>query len=173
MQKARRYAIIVAGVLLLLLVAGLILAGIFGVLLDVLYIALILLAFFALVSTAFLIYTLLMLIQTIMTVRNEMKPLIASVQQTVGSVSTSVEETVGVVKDTAKSASQTASAISGTARLTTEFLLAPSIRATAILVGGQRMLSVFFGKGRTRHRYEERRKKQMELIEQDAEARGE
>jgi methyl-accepting chemotaxis protein len=173
MQKATRYAIVAAIVLLVLLIAGFVLAGIFGVLLDVLYIALITLAFFALVSTALLIYALLMLIRTITTVRNELKPLIASVQHTVGSVSTSVEETTEAVKETAKIASQTATTIGSTARLTTEVFVAPSVRAVALLVGGQQMFRVFFGKGRTRRRYEERKQEQMELIELNSTEGGE
>src|SRR5260370_23958540 len=118
MQKATRYAIIAAIVLLVLLIAGFVLAGIFGVLLDVLYIALITLAFFALVSTALLIYALLMLIRTITTVRNELKPLIASVQHTVGSVSTSVEETTEAVEEKAENPRQTPTTLGHTAQFT-------------------------------------------------------
>lgn len=173
MKKATRYAIVAAIVLVLLLIAGFVLAGIFRVLLDVLYIALIVLAFFALVSTVLLIYALLMLIRTITTVRNEMKPLIASVQHTVGSVSASVEETTGAVKETAKSASQVAASIGSTARLTSEVFVSPSVRAAALLVGGQQMFRVFFGKGRTRRRYEERKQEQMELIELNSTGGGE
>ena len=172
MQKATRYAIIVAIVLLVLLIAGFILAGIYGVLLDVLYIALIILAFFALLSTALLIYTLIMLIQTITLVRKETKPLIESVQHTVGSVSTSVEETVEEMKVTAKRASQAITSVSGAARLTTEIFLAPSVRVAALLVGGQKALRVFFGRGRVRRRYEERRQEQQELIELNSAAGG-
>src|SRR6266481_6259154 len=150
MQKATRYAIVAAIVLLVLLIAV-----------------------FALVSTALLIYALLMLIRTITTVRNELKPLIASVQHTVGSVSTSVEETTEAVKETAKIASQTATTIGSTARLTTEVFVAPSVRAAALLVGGQQMFRVFFGKGRTRRRYEERKQEQMELIELNSTEGGE
>jgi len=76
MKRAKNYLIITGVIVLVLLVAGFILAGIFGVLLDVLYIALILLAAFSLISTAVLIYALLTLINTIITVRNEVKPLI-------------------------------------------------------------------------------------------------
>jgi hypothetical protein len=173
MQKATRYAIVAAIVLLVLLIAGFVLAAVFGVLLDVLYIALIILAFFALVSTAMLIYALLMLIRTITTARNEMKPLIASVQHTVGSLSASVEETTGAVKETAKIASQTATTIGSTARLTTESFVGPGIRAVALLVGGQQMFRVFFGKGRARRRYDERKQEQTELIELNSTGGGE
>ena len=172
-RKATRYVIIVAVVLLVLLIAGLVLAGIFGILLSVLYVALILLAVFSMLSTALLIYAIVMLIQTIMTVQNEMKPLIASVQHTVGTVGGSVEETVGLVKDTAKSAGQAATSISSTAKLTNEIVLAPGVRVVAFLVGGQQMLRVFFGMGRTRRRAEERRLMQKELIELNATAQGE
>jgi hypothetical protein len=102
-----------------------------------------------------------------------MKPLIASVQNTVGSVKESVEETVGVVKETAKSAGQTATSISSTAKLANEIAFAPSVRAVSLLVGGQQMIRVFLGKGRSRRRYEERRMEQMELIELNSTAGGE
>ena len=172
MQKATRYAIIIAIVLLVLLIVGFVFAGIYGVLLNVLYIALIVLAFFALLSTVLLIYALFMLISTITLVRKEMKPLIESVQHTVGSVSTSVEETVEEMKVTAQRAGQAVTTVSSTAKLTSDILLAPGIRVAALLVGGQKMLRVFFGKGRVRHRYEERKQEQQELIELQSTAGG-
>lgn len=162
MQGAKKYIIIVGIVLGVLLIAGFILAGIFGVLLDVLYIALIVLAVVTLLSTALLIYAIIALIQTITTVRNEMKPLLASVQ-----------ETVGVVKETAKNAGQTATTIGSTAKLTSEFALAPSVRAAATVLAGQQMLRVFLGKGRVRSRVEERRKQQLELLDSASAAGGE
>jgi len=165
MKRAKNYLIIIGVTVLVLLVAGFILAGIFGVLLDVLYIALILLAAFSLISTAVLIYALLTLINTIITVRNEVKPLIESVQETVNDVKGSVEETLGVVKDTAKSAGHAATTIGSTAKLTTEFGIAPGVRAAALVVATQKMVRVFMGKGRTRDRYDERRKQQMELLD--------
>ncbi len=118
MKGALRAGIIAAVVVLLLAIALIVLAAIFNFLLDLLYITLIVLAAFSLISTGFLIYTMLLLIQSIVTVRNEMRPLLASVQ-----------ETVGIVKDTAKTAEHTASTIGSTAQLTKEFALAPSVRA--------------------------------------------
>lgn len=165
MKRAKNYLIIAGVIVLALLVAGFILAGIFGLLLDVLYIALILLAAFSLISTAALIYALLTLINTIITVRNEMKPLMESVQETVNDVKGSVEETLGVVKDTAKSAGHAASTIGSAAKLTTEFGIAPGVRAAALVVAGRQMVRVFTGKGHTRNRYDERRKQQMELLD--------
>lgn len=164
MKRARRYLLIGGVVALVLLIAGFIIAGIFGVLLDVLYIALIILAFFSLISTAVLIYALLMLIGTISTVRNEMKPLIDSVQETVGVVRGSVQETMDTVKETAKSAGRTANAIGSTARLTREFAIGPSVRLVALIVAGQQILRVFLGRGHARKRLEERRQEQMELL---------
>jgi ABC-type multidrug transport system fused ATPase/permease subunit len=170
MKRAKNYLIIAGVTVLILLVAGFILAGIFSLLLDVLYIALILLAAFSLISTALLITALLMLINTIITVRNEMKPLIESVQETVSDVKGSVEETLGAVKDTAKSAGHAASTIGATAKLAS-IGVAPGVRAAALVVAGQQMVRVFIGKGHTRNRYEERRKQQMELM--DASVGGE
>ena len=99
MKGATRYAII-AGVILVLLIIGIIVAAIFGVLLDVLYIFLMLLAALMVVATLMQVYSVVLLIQTITTVRNELKPLLASVQ-----------ETLGIVKDTAKTAGHTVSTI--------------------------------------------------------------
>src|SRR5579859_491457 len=96
LRKTIRNAIIVTSIVLILLIIGFILAAVFNVLLEVLYISLILLAAFTLISTMLLVVSLGQLIQTIQTVRNEMKPLIASVNQT-----------ADIVKDTAKSANQT------------------------------------------------------------------
>ncbi|HLJ33541.1 MAG TPA: hypothetical protein VKU38_07820 [Ktedonobacteraceae bacterium] len=161
MKGAKRAATIIGIVVLVLLIAGFILAGIFGLLLDVLYISLIILAALTLISTCFLIYAILMLVQSIRTVRNELKPLIASVQ-----------ETVGIVKDTAKTAGQTATTIGSTAQLTKEFAVGPSVRAAAAVIAGQQMLRVFMGKGRTKSRYEQRRKQQMEAMDVGAGAGG-
>ena len=161
MKSAKRTATISGIVVLVLLVAGFILAGIFGLLLDVLYIFLIILAALSLISTGFLIYAILMLIQSITTVRNELKPLIASVQ-----------DTVGIVKDTAKTAGQTATTISSTAQLTKEFAVGPSVRAAAAVLAGQQMLRVFIGKGKTKSRYEQRRKEQREAMDAAAGAGG-
>lgn len=153
MKGALRGGLIGAAVVLLLAIVLIVLAAIFNFLLDLLYITLIVLAAFSLISTGFLIFTMLLLIQSITTVRNEMKPLL-----------TSVQETVGIVKDTARTAGQTASTIGSTAQLTKEFAIAPSVRAVAAVVAVQQMLRVFMGKGRIRSRSEERRKRQMEAI---------
>jgi hypothetical protein len=153
MKGALRGGLIGAAVVLLLAIVLIVLAAIFNFLLDLLYITLIVLAAFSLISTGFLIYTMLLLIGSITTVRDEMKPLLASVQ-----------ETVGIVQDTARTAGQTASTIGSTAQLTKEFALAPSVRAVAAVVAVQQMLRVFMGKGRIRTRSEERRKRQMEAI---------
>jgi len=153
MKGALRAGIIAAVVVVLLAAALIVLAAIFNFLVDLLYIVLIVLAAFSLISTGFLIYTMLLLMQSVTTVRNELKPLIASMQ-----------ETVGIVKDTAKTAGHTASTIGSTAQLTREFALAPSVRVAAAVVAGQQMLRVFTGKGRVKSRSEERRRQQMEAI---------
>jgi len=160
MQAAKKFAIIIGGVILIGLIIGLVVAFIYHALLTVLYVFLIILAILLTAATAFQIYSIVMLIRTIRTVRNEMKPLVASVQ-----------ETVGIVQDTARSAGQTVSAISNTAKLTSEFALAPVIHTAAALVAGQGMLRVFLGKGRARTRAEERRQQQKEAM-QAAQASG-
>src|SRR5712691_10919781 len=157
MKGMLRNAGIIGVIVLVLLIAGFIIAGIFNALLDVLYIFLIILAALTIVSTAFLVYAVFTLIQAITTVRNEMKPLLASVQ-----------ETVGIVKDTAKTAGQTASTIGSTARLTSEFALGPSVRAVAAVVAVQQMFRVFMCRGRTRSRAEERRRQQWEAMQASA-----
>ena len=169
MKKARNYLLIVSISVLILLVAGFILAGIFDKLLDVLYISLIVLAAFSLISTALLVYLLVSLIRTLMTVRAEIKPLLESVNQTVSSVRGSVEETLETVKDTARSASQTASTVGATAHLTNQ-AVGPSVRVAALVVAGREAARIFVGKGRTRRRHEERRREQMEMM--NAASRG-
>ena len=151
MKGATRYAII-AGVILVLLIVGIVVAAIFGVLLDVLYIFLMLLAALMLAATLLQVYSVVLLIQTITTVRNEMKPLLASVQ-----------ETVGIVKDTAKTAGHTVSTIGTTTQFASEFAVGPSVRAVAAVVAAQQLFRVFLGKGRTRSRYDERRERQRQL----------
>jgi hypothetical protein len=153
MRGAKKYAIM-AGAVLAVLIVGIILAAIFHVLLDVLYIFLMLLAAFLVAATLLQVLSVLVLIRTIITVRDEIKPLMASVQ-----------ETMGIVKDTAKTAGHTVSTIGNTARITSEFGLAPGIRAAAALVAAQQMLRVFLGKGKVRSRAEERRKQQLEQME--------
>jgi hypothetical protein len=150
MKGATRYAII-AGVILLLLIIGIIVAAIFGVLLDVLYIFLMLLAALMVVATLMQVYSVVLLIQTITTVRNELKPLLASVQ-----------ETVGIVKDTAKTAGHTVTTIGNTTQFASEFAVGPSVRAVAAIVAAQQMFRVFLGKGQVASRAEKRRRQQME-----------
>ena len=77
MQNAKRYSIIVGVVVLVLLIIGIVLAAIFNVWLDILYISLIIVATFTLLVLAFQIYTVFLLIRTITTVRDELKPLLA------------------------------------------------------------------------------------------------
>lgn len=153
MKGLIRNAAIIGGIVLVLMIAGFVLATIFGVLLNVLYIVLIILAALSIISTVYLIYAVFSLVRAITTVRKEMQPLIASVQ-----------ETVGVVKDTAATARQTVNVIGSTAKLTSEFGIAPGVRAASAVVAGQQMLRVLTGKGRVRSRYEERRKQQAEAV---------
>lgn len=160
MQSALRYMKIVGIVFAVLLIAGLVIAGVFGQLLNVLYITLILLAFFSLLSTALLIYAVIKLIQTILLVRDEMKPLLTSVTETVGVA----KETVEAVKETAVHAGQTVGTVASTARLTRDYAVAPAVRATALVLAGRQMLRVFTGKGHVRTRAEERRHRQSELL---------
>ncbi|HZO71518.1 MAG TPA: hypothetical protein VFB60_04900 [Ktedonobacteraceae bacterium] len=151
MQGAAKNAMIAGGILLLLLIIGIVLAAVFGVLLEVLYIFLMLLAALMVIATFLQIYSIFLLMRTVTTVRNEMSPLLASVQ-----------ETIGIVKSTAKSAGNTVSTIGATTRLTSEAALGPSVRAVAAVVAGQQMLRIFLGKGHVRSRAEERRRQQME-----------
>lgn len=160
MQRALRYVKIVGIVLAILLVAGLVIAGIFGQLLNVLYIVLIFLAFFSLLSTALLIYAVVMLIQTITLVRDEMKPLLTSVMETVGVA----KETAEAVKETAQHAGQAVGTVASTARLTKDYAVAPTVRAAALVLAGRQMARVFMGKGHVRNRAEERRRRQEELL---------
>lgn len=153
MQKAKRFAIIIGAVVGVLLIVGLVLAAIFHVLLAVLYVFLIILALLMVAATAFQIYSIVALIRTIQTVRDEMKPLVASVQ-----------ETVGLVQDTARTAGQTVSTIGKTTKLTSEFALGPAIHAAAVVVAGQGMIRTFVGKGRVRTRAEERRQQQLDAM---------
>jgi membrane-bound ClpP family serine protease len=151
MQKAKRYSLIAGIVILVLLIIGIVFAAIYNAWLAILYIALIILAAFTLAVTAFQIYTIVMLIRTISTVRDEMKPLLASVQ-----------ETVDVVKETAKSAGQTAVTVSTAARFTRDFAFAPTIQVTALLLAAQRTIRVFLGRGLVGSRLDQRRRQQMD-----------
>lgn len=163
MRRALRYVIIVGIVLILVLVGGLILAGVKGQLLNMLYIVLIILAFFSLLSTALLIYAVVTLIQTIMLVRDEMKPLLTSVMETVGVA----KETAEAVKETAQHAGKTVGTVASTARLTRDYAVAPTVRAAALVLAGRQMARVFMGKGHVRNRAEERRRRQEELLREE------
>ena len=154
MQAAKKYAIIVGAVLAAVIIVGLIVAGIFHVLLDVLYIALFILAMLMVAATLFQIYSIAMLVRTVQTVRDEMKPLIASVQ-----------ETVGLVKDTAQSAGHTVSTIGSTANFAAEFGVKPTVRTVAFALASQEVVRVFFGKGHARSRADERRKQQLDAMQ--------
>lgn len=169
MQRALRYIKIVGAVLALLLIAGLVIAGIFGQLLNVLYIVLIFLAFFSLLSTALLIYAIVMLIQTMLLVRDEMRPLLNSVMETVGVA----KETAEVVKETAQHAGKTAGTLASTAQLTKDYAVAPAVRATALVVASRHMLQIFTGKGHVRTRADERRRRQEEMLRVEAVSGGE
>jgi hypothetical protein len=153
MKNATRYAIIAAVVVLVLLIVGLALAFIFGVLLEVLYVFLIILAALMVTGTLLQVYSVIELLRTIFTVRDELKPLLASVQ-----------DTIGIVQDTAKTAGHTVSTIGSTTELTSQFALGPGVRAVAAAVAVQQMFRVFLGRGRVRSRAEERRKEQMEAM---------
>lgn len=172
-KRTTRYVILISLAILVLMIVGFVIAGIFGVLLQVLYITIIVLASLLIISTAMLIYALLKALNTVTAVHNELNPLILSLQHTAEMVSKSVEETTEAVKDTTKSATQTATTISNTARLATEYAVAPSAHAVGLLVGGRQMVRIFLGKGRVRRRYEERRKQQLELIELNSTSGGE
>ncbi|MBE3561320.1 MAG: hypothetical protein IMW89_19180 [Ktedonobacteraceae bacterium] len=149
MQRAKQAAI-GAGIVLLVLIILIVLAAVFGVLLAALYIFLMLLAALLIIATIFQVYSILALIRTILMIREETKPLLASVQ-----------ETVNIVKDTAKTAGQAVTTVGATTQLASEFALKPAIQTTAALNAGQRMLKVFFGQGHTRSRWQERRRQQM------------
>ena len=172
-EKTTRYVILISSVILALMVAGFVVARIFGVLLPVFYVAIIVLASLLIISTVLLIYTLLTALQTLATMADEVNPMLLSLQHTVEMVTESVEETTEAVKDTTKSATQTATTVSSTARLATQYAVAPSVRAVGVLVGGQQMLRIFLGKGNARRRYEERRQQQLELIELNSTSKGE
>ena len=173
LEKTTRYVILISSTILALMIAGFVVARLFNVLLPVFYIAIIILASLLIISTVLLIYTLLTALRTLATFRDEVDPLLTSLQHTVEMVTQSVEETAEAVKDTTKSATQTANTISSTTRLATQYAFAPSVRAVGVLVGVQQMVRIFLGKGHSRRRYEERRQQQLELIELNSTSEGE
>lgn len=160
MQAAKRFLLIVLVILGVLLIVGLTLAAIFKVLLDVLYVFLILLALLMVGATLFQIYSIIALMRTIKTVRDEMKPLLASVQ-----------ETIGLMKDTAQTAGRTVSTIGETTKLTSEFAVAPVVHTVALVVAVRGMLRMLLGKGHIRSRAERRREEQLEAM-QETRVRG-
>ncbi|HEY0752673.1 MAG TPA: hypothetical protein VGD98_01740 [Ktedonobacteraceae bacterium] len=164
MQGVLRNIKIWGSILLVLLVVGLFVAGFTGHLLDVLYITLIVLAFFSLLSTVLLIYAVSVLTQTVLQVRDEMKPLLSSVMETVGVA----KETAEVVKETAQHAGKTAGTLASTARLTRDYAIEPTVRAAALMLAGREMTRMFLGRGKARTRLETRRQKQEELLRAEA-----
>ncbi len=158
MKNVKLYAIIVGSVVLALLIIGIFFAAIFNAWLDILYVSLIIAATFTLLVAALQVYAIVALVSTISTVRNEMKPLLTSVQETVGVA----KDTVDAVQEMAKSAGQTATAIGATARFTSDFAIGPSVRVAAMLVAVQQVLRVFLGRGHTGTRADQRRKQQMD-----------
>src|SRR6266852_2115880 len=171
-ERTTRYVIIISAVLAIM-ITGFIVARIFSVLLPVFYVSIIVLASLLIISTVLLIYALLTALRTFATVTDEINPLLLSLQHSVEMITQSVEETTEAVKDTTKSATQTVTTVSSTARLATQYAVAPSVRAVGVLVGGRQMLRIFFGKGNARRRYEERRQQQLELIELNSTSKGE
>jgi hypothetical protein len=150
MQTAKRVMIWGGIAFLAILIIGLGIAAWFGVLLTVVYIFLIILATLMSLATFMQVFMLFATLRTISTIQNESKPLIAEVQST-----------VGIVKDTAKTAGQTVSTVRATAGLASEFVLGPSVRTVATILGFTQMARVFFGSGKTRSRYQERRRQQQ------------
>ena len=158
-QKIKNIALI-TGAVLVIVIVGIIVVGVTtGHMIDVVYVSLIIVALLTLAVTVLQIIAIVRLIGTITTVRDEMKPLLASVQ-----------ETVGVVQETAKNANQTVATIGTAARFTNDFAVQPSVRVVALLVAAQQVIRVFIGKGHVRSRADQRRKQQ---IEAEAAAGGE
>jgi len=150
-QKIKNIALI-TGAVLVIVIVGIIVVGVYTQHMDyVVYVSLIIVALLTLVVTVLQIIAITRLIGTITTVRDEMKPLLASVQ-----------DTVGVVKETAKNANQTVATIGTAARFTSDFAVQPSVHAVALLVAAQQVIRVFMGKGHVRSRADQRRKQQME-----------
>src|SRR5713226_2404759 len=91
-EKTTRYVILIASVILAFMIAGFVVARIFGVLLPVFYVAIIVLASLLIISTVLLIYTLLTALRTLAKMRDEINPSLVSLQHTVEMVTESVEE---------------------------------------------------------------------------------
>jgi hypothetical protein len=150
-QKIKNIALI-TGAVLVIVIVGIIVVGVTtGNMSNVVDVSLIIVALFTLAVTVLQIITIVSLIRTISTVRDEMKPLLASVQ-----------ETVGLVEETAKNANQTVATIGTAARFTIDFAVQPSVRVVAFLVAAQQVIRLFMGKGHVRSRADQRRKQRME-----------
>jgi hypothetical protein len=158
MQKVKNIGIITGVVLVVVIIAIIVIGVLTGSMVDVLYVALIIAALLTLAVTVLQILAIVDLIGTISTVRNEMKPLMASVQETAGVV----KETVDVVKETAQTAGHTVGVISSAARLSSDYALAPTVRVVAMLMAAQQIVRVFLGRGKAGSRADQRRKQQME-----------
>ncbi len=149
-QKIKNIALI-TGAVLVIVILGIIIVGVTtGRMTDVVYVSLIIVALLTLVVTVLQIIAIVRLIGTISTVRDEMKPLLASVQ-----------ETIGVVQETAKNANQAVATIGTAARFTNDFAVQPSVRVVALLMAAQQVIRVFTGKGHVRSRADQRRKQQV------------
>ncbi len=160
MQQKIKNILLITGAVLVIVILGIIGVGVTtGHMLDVVYVSLIIVALFTLAVTVLQIIAIVRLIATITTVRDEMKPLLASVQ-----------ETIGVVQETAKNANQAVATIGTAARFTSDFAVQPSVRVVALLMAAQQVIRVFTGKGHVRSRADQRRKQQ---IEAEAAAGGE
>jgi hypothetical protein len=145
--------IIVAIVLLGGIVVAIVFAAIFGWLINLLYIFFMVLALLLILATALQVFSIFLLIRTIVMVRNEIKPVLESVQ-----------ETVGIVQETAKTAGHTVSTIGTAAQFTNDLAVAPTVKAAAAVIAGQQMFRVFLGKGHVRSRTEQRRREQSEAL---------
>ncbi len=152
MQQKIKNIALSTGAALVIVIVGIIVVGVAtGHMIDVVYVSLIIVALLTLAVTVLQIIAIVRLIGTITMVRDEMKPLLASVQ-----------ETVGVVKETAKNANQTVATIGTAARFTSDFAVQPSVRVVAFLVAAQQVIRLFMGKGHVRSRADQHRKQQME-----------
>jgi hypothetical protein len=172
-EKTTRYVILIAAIVLALMITGFVAARIFGVLLPVFYVAIIVLASLLIISTVLLIYALLTALQTLATMRDEVNPMLLSLQHTVEMVTESADETTEAVKGTTRSATQAGTTISSTVKLATQYTAVPTVRAVGVLLGGLQMVHIFFGKGHARNRYEDRREQQLELLDEHATSKGE
>jgi hypothetical protein len=153
-MRGARPILIGALVAVLVFIGLLVWAGLAGVLLETLYIILIVLAFLMVVATGAQIFSVWRLVNTINTVRAEMQPLLAT-----------VNDTVTIVKDTARTAGHTVSAIGTATNLTSDFVVGPSIRAAATVSATRQVLKTFFGRGYVRSQYEQRRRQQMAAMD--------